>query len=673
MELSEYQVKQLSNIATDLIGNKIVFFVGAGFSRELGYPGWGELLKQVIVENDLLEKIRNSSLFYLLSEREHSDYKKINQLMLDNLIGVDFLRLAGYVDILLKQNGKKDIQTEIKQKIVQFEEQRVNFSDKYSQYREVFKNISPYISEIITTNYDTNLEYCIEKVSVIHRNLGSINNNLSVNLKDNVKLYKIHGCITDENNGIIITEKNYQEFNSSNKYIFNKLYSTFIENNIVFIGYSLTDPNIRSLLNEVIEEIKSNQFEKKKIYWINRGEINEIDRDFYENIYSIQIIDKIEILDLFNSLISLAQSKWNDMETVEARWKDVADELISKATLSHLEYIDLINKICQSEKIEPVLMHIYNNFNINAGIRKEADKAFFMLLSRSHNDIKQIFEPKVIDILDIEDNHLLSIIDLIKDDDTVKAFFTETHYSKKLLESLISRAKTINDFYLYKRYAIALLDYYQEFNGDLSDQRKEFINAFTTNYKYLTDTRTLGYSWESLSDVKGKIQFLDSTIIEEILNEYPDTKKSKIQTEQIRVLTAHIDEAKRNELRFKHLIKPDASSKIQRSINKLLNETLLSNLNFSYDWEKVDGKLVDTYRKGTDLIIYDTEDDNDVETYSIRYNEREIDIKFYADYKDAALFLEINNEKNNITSPQELKDLLTQMVKEVLEEWLGTI
>jgi hypothetical protein len=671
-ERSEYQIKQISNIATDLIGNKVVFFIGAGFSRDLGYPGWGELLKEIISENNLMEKIKRSSLFYLISEKDHPEYEKINQLMLENLIGVDFLRLAGYVDILLKQNGKQDIQSEIKRKIIHYEEERINNIDKYNKYRDVFKTLSHYISEVITTNYDTNLEYCIENVSVIHRNLESINNKNFGNLKRNIKLYKIHGCITDENNGIIITEKDYQEFNSSNKYIFNKLYSTFIENNIVFIGYSLTDPNIRSLLNEVINEIKGNQLEKKKIYWINRGKINDIDRIFYENIYSMQIIDEIEILEFFNLLISLAKSKWIDMEKVETQWKEAANELISKVSLSQPEYIDLINKVCKSEKIEQVLMHIYNNFVVNDGVRKEADKAFFMLLSRSNNEIKAVFEPKVIDILSVEDNHLLTVIELIKDDPMVKTLFIEKRYSKKLLESLISRAKTINDFYLYKRYSIALLDYYEIFEGELGDLRNEFINAFYSNYKYLTDTRILGYSWESLSDVKAKIEVLDSCIIEEILNEYPNTTKSKIQVEQIKALTSKLEPAKRNELRFIHIIKPKFSSKIERSIYKLLNEFLVKDLKFESDWEKIDGKFVQMYNKDSSIITFDSVNGYDEESFIIKYEEKELKIRFYANYEMQELYLEIDGDKIVVNDLEEVNEILTKNIQEKLSQWLNT-
>ncbi|ARX70218.1 SIR2 family protein [Bacillus thuringiensis] len=95
---------------------------------------------------------------------------------------------------------------------------------RYEKYIQYFDILSSHVSEIITTNYDTNLEYCISNYSVIHRDLSSINRNRSEVTHNRIKIYKIHGCITDENNGIIITEKDYQDFFSTNKYISHKLY-----------------------------------------------------------------------------------------------------------------------------------------------------------------------------------------------------------------------------------------------------------------------------------------------------------------------------------------------------------------------------------------------------------------------------------------------------------------
>jgi len=669
-KLREYQTKKISNIATDLIGNKVVFFVGAGFSRDLGYPGWGELLKEIIVENDLMEKIKKSSLFYLISQEDHPDYETINQLMLENLIGVDFLRLAGYVDVLLKESGKQDIQSEIKKKIVYYEERRMNYSKKYDEYREAIEKLTHYINEIITTNYDTNLEYCIENISVIHRNLESINNKNYGNLKKNIKLYKIHGCIKDDNNGIIITEKNYQEFNSSNKYIFNKLYSTFMENNIVFIGYSLTDPNIRSLLNEVIDEINNNQLEKKKIYWINRGHINEMDRKFYENIYSMQIIDQIEILDFFNLLITLANTKWNDIEKVESQWNEVADELISKVFHNETEYIDLINKISQSDKLEQILSHLYKNFIVNDAVRTAADNAFFRLLSRANEELITKLEPKVTNILALEDNHLLSILELLRDEESIKSLFVEKKYSKKLLESLISRSESVNDFYLYKCYALALIDYYDIFEGELFDFKDEFIDAFVSNYKYLTNSRTIGYSWESLNEVEKRLVILSQDIIENIVQKYPNTLKSKIQKEQIRALTSHLEPIEKARIQYKYVLEPSLLDKVELGTSRALDEILVKKHKFQFSWrERVNNKIVDTFRRDSILIIFDSIENSYEKYFSIKYGDIEHRIEVGADFSSQKVFLKIDDMEIPILPKDNVVELSKKHIEEKLEKW----
>ncbi|ARX70219.1 hypothetical protein [Bacillus thuringiensis] len=82
--------KLISNIAIDLLGNKVSLFIGAGFSADLGYPTWGRLLKGIIDKNNFMEKLVESNLFPLLREGE-GNYDKINELIIDKLIGVDFL------------------------------------------------------------------------------------------------------------------------------------------------------------------------------------------------------------------------------------------------------------------------------------------------------------------------------------------------------------------------------------------------------------------------------------------------------------------------------------------------------------------------------------------------------------------------------------------------------
>lgn len=53
-----------------------------------------------------------------------------------------------------------------------------------------------------------------------------------------------------------------------------------MENNIVFIGYSLDDPNIRGLLSEVIEDIKKNSEATKKSIGLTEALLTKLIKDF---------------------------------------------------------------------------------------------------------------------------------------------------------------------------------------------------------------------------------------------------------------------------------------------------------------------------------------------------------------------------------------------------------
>lgn len=63
-------------------------------------------------------------------------------------------------------------------------------------------------------------------------------------------VYKIHGCVSDSNN-IIITREDYDNFNNKYELIRAQLLSIFIHNPIIFIGYSISDSNIKSLLKTI--------------------------------------------------------------------------------------------------------------------------------------------------------------------------------------------------------------------------------------------------------------------------------------------------------------------------------------------------------------------------------------------------------------------------------------
>lgn len=64
------------------------------------------------------------------------------------------------------------------------------------------------------------------------------------------EIYKIHGCSTDIHS-MILTDNDYKDFNEKNAYLASKLITIFVEHPVIFIGYSLTDKNIKSLLHSI--------------------------------------------------------------------------------------------------------------------------------------------------------------------------------------------------------------------------------------------------------------------------------------------------------------------------------------------------------------------------------------------------------------------------------------
>lgn len=102
------------------------------------------------------------------------------------------------------------------------------------------------VDGIITTNWDLLLEELFPdyRVFVGQEEL------LFANPQAIGEIYKIHGS-ADDPHSLVLTEEDYREFADKNPYLAAKLVTIFVEHPILFIGYSITDPHIKSIIMSI--------------------------------------------------------------------------------------------------------------------------------------------------------------------------------------------------------------------------------------------------------------------------------------------------------------------------------------------------------------------------------------------------------------------------------------
>ncbi len=226
-------------------------FVGSGLSRRyLGLDDWRGLLRhfaKLIKENDFALEIYEQ-------QAQMQKYKQgVNQKVAE-LIENDFNQLW-YTDPKFEEDRLRYKKGVIEHKISPFKlaiadyiNQKKSVVAMYEQEVELLRQVSEKsISGAITTNYDLFLENCFKGYE---RYIGQ-EELLFSSLKGVGEIYKIHGSC-EKPDSIIITEEDYEGFESKNAYLAAKLLTIFLEHPIIFIGYSLDDINIQNILKSII-------------------------------------------------------------------------------------------------------------------------------------------------------------------------------------------------------------------------------------------------------------------------------------------------------------------------------------------------------------------------------------------------------------------------------------
>lgn len=227
-------------------------FIGSGFSkRYYNLPDWETLLREMCAVLDLPKP------FEYYKSNANSYLPQVAELM-----GVDFNsiwwsseRFKESRDIYKRIATTKlsPLKFEIASKIGNQNEFLNN--DILDVEIRILKKIN--IDGIITTNWDGLLENLfsdykpyIGQEELIFSDLYNIG-----------EIYKIHGCVSDPNS-LVLTGSDYENFEERNYYLAAKLLTIFIENPIIFIGYSLDDKNIQNILTSIVKCLNESNIDK---------------------------------------------------------------------------------------------------------------------------------------------------------------------------------------------------------------------------------------------------------------------------------------------------------------------------------------------------------------------------------------------------------------------------
>lgn len=119
----------------------------------------------------------------------------------------------------------------------------------------LFRNVV--VDGIVTTNWDRLLETLFPDYAVYIGQEAL----LFAQIQGIGEIYKIHGSHVDPTS-LILTAADYGQFEKRNPYLASKLLTFFVENPIVFLGYSLADKNILDIIHSVLACLSPENVEK---------------------------------------------------------------------------------------------------------------------------------------------------------------------------------------------------------------------------------------------------------------------------------------------------------------------------------------------------------------------------------------------------------------------------
>lgn len=256
-------------------------FLGSGFSRRyLGLEDWKGLLSKFCVAGKPFE-------YYLATA--NGNYPTVASILAKDFNEYWWSAEEYKPSVSRYKDQISDETSALRIEITNYLRTLDQSKAKDSEYAEEITLLSNLnVDGVITTNWDL----FIEQLFPEYKTYIGQEELLFSNPQEIGEIYKIHGCAT-KTNSLVLTSDDYESFNEKNTYLAAKLITLFVEHPIVFIGYSISDENISSLLSAISKCIGQDNIEqlRKNLIFIQRLSDNESPcvSDTYITIDGVQI------------------------------------------------------------------------------------------------------------------------------------------------------------------------------------------------------------------------------------------------------------------------------------------------------------------------------------------------------------------------------------------------
>lgn len=338
-DYKQYQQEVTDDIATVLkdAGCQPILFVGSGFSkRYAGAPNWEELLRKLAENCPQIDKD------YAYYKQTYGDPMKIGSVFADayrewawdkgkSKFPAEYFTEKFPPDIFLKHT--------VAELLKEAGSTKGSFgSAVLNDEITALRAMSPHA--IVTTNYDELIEPLFPEYERVIGQKILRQPYLSIG-----EIFKIHGCVS-EPTSLVLTKEDYETFNTDKKYLSAKLLTYFAEHPLVFVGYSATDPNIKSVLYDVDRMIRANFQLIPNIYILEWSpDITDASYPAHDRVLSVGEDREIRI-----KSISAASFEWVFKALGTGGSLDKVNMKLLRALMART--VDLVRKDVPTKRIE---------------------------------------------------------------------------------------------------------------------------------------------------------------------------------------------------------------------------------------------------------------------------------------------------------------------------------